>query len=213
MSRHRLADVCAPAAKSLALLLPAAGMCKRQEAAHISLPAMLRPLGLGEAPGSGVGSDGTGAGGGGGGGGLLLPSLVANGLGSLAEEEEEEEEEGEEEAGEGQQQQPQAHERQQQQQPPHLAQFQQQQPAHTQQQQQAEQQQQQQASDGGWVWRTPLELSAPHWEGWYLGLSDQFLKLSVPKVKSIRPAKMQTSRHACSQHCHAAVNTLTFLCV
>ncbi|KAL4854217.1 Protein phosphatase methylesterase 1 [Chlorella vulgaris] len=174
----------------------AGGMCKRQEAAHISLPAMLRPLGPGKAPGSRVGSDGTGVGGGGG-GGLLLASLVADGLGSLAEEEEEEQEEeeeeeeeeqeedGEEEAGEGQQQQRQAHERQQQQQPPHRELFQQQQqqqPAHTQQHQQAEQQQQQPASNGGWVWRTPLELSAPHWEGWYLGLSDQFLKLPVPKV-------------------------------
>ncbi|KAI3424160.1 hypothetical protein D9Q98_009519 [Chlorella vulgaris] len=148
------------------------GMCKRQEAAHISLPAMLRPLGPGEAPGSRVGSGGTGVVGDGGGGGLLLPSLVISGLGSLAEEEEGEEEEGEEGAEEGQQQQRQAHERQQQQQQPHRERFQQQQ----------QQQQLQQASDGGWVWRTPLELSAPHWEGWYLGLSDQFLKLPVPKV-------------------------------
>ena len=28
-----------------------------------------------------------------------------------------------------------------------------------------------------WVWRTPLEKSRPHWEGWYRGLSDEFLKV------------------------------------
>jgi protein phosphatase methylesterase 1 len=33
-----------------------------------------------------------------------------------------------------------------------------------------------------WEWRTPLEASAPHWEGWYRGLSAAFLAVPVPKV-------------------------------
>lgn len=37
-------------------------------------------------------------------------------------------------------------------------------------------------SDGQWIWRTPLLQSEPHWEGWYLGLSQLFLDLSVPKL-------------------------------
>lgn len=34
----------------------------------------------------------------------------------------------------------------------------------------------------GWRWRTPLQQSAPHWEGWFKGLSKEFLGVSVPKV-------------------------------
>ncbi|GIL46545.1 hypothetical protein Vafri_3510 [Volvox africanus] len=33
-----------------------------------------------------------------------------------------------------------------------------------------------------WIWRTPLELSRPYWEGWYTGLSDAFLQLPCPKA-------------------------------
>ncbi|GLC37763.1 hypothetical protein PLESTB_001474300 [Pleodorina starrii] len=33
-----------------------------------------------------------------------------------------------------------------------------------------------------WVWRTPLALSRPFWEGWYTGLSEAFLQLSCPKA-------------------------------
>ncbi|KXZ52855.1 hypothetical protein GPECTOR_8g237 [Gonium pectorale] len=38
------------------------------------------------------------------------------------------------------------------------------------------------SASGRWVWRTPLELSRPHWEGWYTGLSEAFLQLSCPKA-------------------------------
>jgi pimeloyl-ACP methyl ester carboxylesterase len=136
-----------------------AGMCKRQEAAHVSLPAMLRPEGAGE---GGCGVDGQPA----------EQPLAATGLAPLPEEE------GGEEAAEGT-----ANEgRQGQATPPE-------------QQQEGQQQQQQQqrggalqpaggsSGGGGWVWRTQLERSAPFWEGWYLGLSDAFLRLAVPKVR------------------------------
>jgi protein phosphatase methylesterase 1 len=33
-----------------------------------------------------------------------------------------------------------------------------------------------------WVWRTPLAESAPHWPGWYSGLSAAFLAVHAPKV-------------------------------
>lgn len=33
-----------------------------------------------------------------------------------------------------------------------------------------------------WVWRTNLELSQPFWEGWYKGLSDLYMTVTVPKV-------------------------------
>ncbi|KAK2076011.1 hypothetical protein QBZ16_001347 [Prototheca wickerhamii] len=35
---------------------------------------------------------------------------------------------------------------------------------------------------GVWAWRTPLADSAPHWAGWYQGLSDAFLALPCPKI-------------------------------
>ncbi|GFR43760.1 hypothetical protein Agub_g4872 [Astrephomene gubernaculifera] len=41
---------------------------------------------------------------------------------------------------------------------------------------------QRQGGGGPWTWRTPLELSRPHWEGWYMGLSEAFLQLSCPKA-------------------------------
>jgi protein phosphatase methylesterase 1 len=28
-----------------------------------------------------------------------------------------------------------------------------------------------------WTWRTPLQLSRPYWEGWYMGLSEAFLQV------------------------------------
>lgn len=37
----------------------------------------------------------------------------------------------------------------------------------------------QQPAGPHWVWRTPLEKSQPAWEGWYRGLSEEFLKASV----------------------------------
>jgi len=40
----------------------------------------------------------------------------------------------------------------------------------------------QQQRRGVWRWRTPLEESSCHWEGWYRGLSDAFLALKVPKI-------------------------------
>lgn len=39
-----------------------------------------------------------------------------------------------------------------------------------------------QAADGSWRWRTNLQASSPYWRGWYEGLSDAFLGLSVPKM-------------------------------
>lgn len=39
-----------------------------------------------------------------------------------------------------------------------------------------------QAADGSWRWRTNLQASSPYWRGWYEGLSDAFLSLSVPKM-------------------------------
>ena len=36
--------------------------------------------------------------------------------------------------------------------------------------------------EGQWVWRTPLLQSEPYWQGWYQGLSQMFLDLSVPKL-------------------------------
>lgn len=39
------------------------------------------------------------------------------------------------------------------------------------------------AADGqGLEWRTDLSKSEPHWEEWYRGLSDAFLKVPAPKV-------------------------------
>jgi protein phosphatase methylesterase 1 len=35
---------------------------------------------------------------------------------------------------------------------------------------------------GSWGWRTPLLKSEPYWQGWYLGLSEAFLSVPVPKV-------------------------------
>ncbi|CAG9464918.1 unnamed protein product [Pedinophyceae sp. YPF-701] len=34
----------------------------------------------------------------------------------------------------------------------------------------------------GWVWRTPLVDSEGYWEGWYVGLSGEFLQTKCPKV-------------------------------
>lgn len=36
--------------------------------------------------------------------------------------------------------------------------------------------------DGAWLWRTNLAASSPYWRGWYEGLSDAFLALTVPKM-------------------------------
>ena len=38
------------------------------------------------------------------------------------------------------------------------------------------------AADGEWHWRTPLLSSEPYWTEWYLGLSELFLRLSIPKL-------------------------------
>ena len=38
-----------------------------------------------------------------------------------------------------------------------------------------------------WVWRTPLEKSQQYWEGWYRGLSEEFLKVWI----SVREASME----------------------
>jgi protein phosphatase methylesterase 1 len=38
------------------------------------------------------------------------------------------------------------------------------------------------AEDDTWQWRTPLLKSEPFWEEWYLGLSEAFLAVQVPKV-------------------------------
>lgn len=35
--------------------------------------------------------------------------------------------------------------------------------------------------DGRWVWRTDLRATEPYWEGWFVGLSDQFLRVPAPK--------------------------------
>ena len=155
----------------------AAGMCKRQEAAHISLPAMLRP----------AGSDGSTA--------AADPALCfgMGGLEPLAEGAEEDEAEAA--AGSpaaiaacaGQDTDAAAAARDPQQQPHNAVPP----PAHA------------SGTAGGWVWRTHLEQSAPFWEGWYSGLSDLFLKLSVPKVRGgcVRhlDAPCRSSAHACSQ--------------
>lgn len=37
-------------------------------------------------------------------------------------------------------------------------------------------------SGSKWVWRTPLHLSQPYWEGWYKGLSDLYMTVTAPKV-------------------------------
>ncbi|DBA69992.1 TPA: hypothetical protein ACH3X2_012343 [Trebouxia sp. C0005] len=37
-------------------------------------------------------------------------------------------------------------------------------------------------SGSRWVWRTPLHLSQPYWEGWYKGLSDLYMTVTAPKV-------------------------------
>jgi protein phosphatase methylesterase 1 len=49
-----------------------------------------------------------------------------------------------------------------------------------------------QGADGSWQWRTNLAASSPHWRGWYEGLSDAFLGLSVPKMLLLAG----TDRHA-----------------
>ena len=33
-----------------------------------------------------------------------------------------------------------------------------------------------------YVWRTDLSASAPHWKGWYTGLSQLFLDVPAPKI-------------------------------
>ena len=38
------------------------------------------------------------------------------------------------------------------------------------------------SEDDKWQWRTPLLKSEPYWEEWYLGLSEAFLAVQVPKV-------------------------------
>ncbi|KAL4442685.1 hypothetical protein ABPG77_006679 [Micractinium sp. CCAP 211/92] len=162
------------------------GMCKRQEAAHVSLPAMLVQAGSGSGDDDAVSSAGTGVG-----SGLseatagAQPCLAATGLEPLAEEgqEGEAEEEAEDRAGGGTSAQ---------REPPTSAA-----PAGAAAGAAAPVQAAQAGSGagtapsggaaaaaeaGGWLWRTPLEQSAPFWEGWYTGLSEMFLKLPVPKV-------------------------------
>eukprot|EP00210_Caulerpa_lentillifera_P001643 g1579.t1 len=34
----------------------------------------------------------------------------------------------------------------------------------------------------GWSWRTPLRRSEEYWTGWYTGLSEIFLQISIPKL-------------------------------
>lgn len=159
-------------------------MCKRQEAAHISLPAMLVQAGSGsgkdvtcsaDARVGGVSVATAGA----------QPCLAATGLEPLAEEgqEGEAEEEAEDRAGGGTSAQ---------REPPTSAAL-----AGAAAGAAAPLQAAQAGSGagtapsggaaaaaeaGGWLWRTPLEQSAPFWEGWYTGLSEMFLKLPVPKV-------------------------------
>ncbi|PRW60955.1 phosphatase methylesterase 1 [Chlorella sorokiniana] len=143
------------------------GMCKRQEAAHVSLPSMLRQLGAGEDAAAAAA-------------GPAQP-LTAGGLEPLVEEE------GEEEADPVAQdvgQPPQLPARPQV--PPRPPQAEAESAAPTRGLARGDS-----GSSGGgggsgsspgWVWRTQLEQSAPFWEGWYSGLSDMFLSLRVPKV-------------------------------
>ncbi len=161
-------------------------MCKRQEAAHVSLPAMLVQAGSG----SGKKEDATCSADAGVGGVSATmagaqPCLAATGLEPLAEEgqEGEAEEEAEDSAGGGTSAQ---------REPPTSAAL-----AGAAAGAAAPLQAAQAGSGagtapsggaaaaaeaGGWLWRTPLEQSAPFWEGWYTGLSEMFLKLPVPKV-------------------------------
>ncbi|KAI7836178.1 hypothetical protein COHA_009945 [Chlorella ohadii] len=147
------------------------GMCKRQEAAHVSLPSMLRQMGTGE--GAAVAAAGLGQ------------PLSAGGLEPLAEEEDGDEEGAADVQDAGQPPQPTA--------PPHLP------PRPPRPEAGVTGPVLGGSSSGGgggvggssgssssggpgWVWRTQLEQSAPYWEGWYSGLSDMFLGLRVPKV-------------------------------
>lgn len=36
--------------------------------------------------------------------------------------------------------------------------------------------------EGGWRWRTVLERTGPHWDGWYRGMSRAFLSAPLPKL-------------------------------
>lgn len=157
-----------------------AGMCKRQEAAHISLPAMLVRDAGGPSSSVDAGSGGSGAGAGGDGcqaAAGAQPCLAATGLDPLVEEGSEGQA-AEEGVGQQHQQQEAGGPREGAQQgrtaagppagshgvaPPGEAAA-------------------AAAAADGWTWRTPLERSAPYWEGWYTGLSDMFLQLPVPKV-------------------------------
>lgn len=146
-------------------------MCKQQEAAHISLPSML--VQQQQVPGGGSGSSIAA---------VAVAPLPVSGLEPLAEE-------GEEEEGEQGQAPEQAWR------PPRPP---------SQQHQVAAAAPGWPHSNGGsgggeaggavpaagsqaeaqWVWRTNLEDSMPFWEGWYLGLSDAFLLVPVPKVRT-----------------------------
>lgn len=143
-------------------------MCRSQEAAHISLPSMLIQR---QPAANGTSSLVTAA--------AAAPPLTASGLEPVAEEEEE----GEQDAAMSSSPQ----------QPP-LAQLPPRPPGHQWPALPAPGSSSGGGSTGGggssaggipaeaWVWRTDLEASAPYWEGWYVGLSEMFLKLPVPKV-------------------------------
>lgn len=144
------------------------GMCKRQEAAHVSLPSMLRQVGAGQ------GATAAGAGPG--------QPLAAGGLETLVEEEGDEEEA--------------AAPVQDVRQPPQIPAPHHLPPRPPRPDGRASPgvapafgggssgngSSSGGTSSPGWVWRTQLEQSAPYWEGWYSGLSDMFLALRVPKV-------------------------------
>ncbi len=169
---------------------PFPGMCKRQEAAHVSLPSMLRQMGTGE--GAAVAAAGLGQ------------PLSAGGLEPLAEEEDGDEEGAADVQDAGQPPQPTA--------PQHLP------PRPPRPEAGVTGPVLGGSSSGGgggvggssgssssggpgWVWRTQLEQSAPYWEGWYSGLSDMFLGLRVPKVGSVRCEWVV--RAGCSAPCRA----------
>lgn len=57
--------------------------------------------------------------------------------------------------------------------------------------------------DGVWSWRTPLAASQPYWQGWYSGLSDAFLALTVPKMLLLAGTDRcvcRCSERACAHH-------------
>ena len=67
--------------------------------------------------------------------------------------------------------------------------------------------------DGGgqWTWRTPLELSRPYWEGWYMGLSEAFLQVRGTAYMPASLQRMWKGRLGCAPvsmaHRPAVVNS------